>query len=111
LPLSADTVDERFFSVLKTLAAAFKGGDPCQDLQRFSNGLKNTCRGDVIMVTDVHTYSYRPIYTVCRATSCDAVRQDCVICVIRERCCDFLNIFAEKICKKLAFLTQNKAKL
>jgi hypothetical protein len=29
----------------------------------------------------------------------------------RDRCCDFLNIFAKKFSKKLAFLTQNKAKL
>jgi hypothetical protein len=29
---------------------------------------------------------------------------------IRDRCYDFLNILAEKFCKKLAFLTQNKAK-
>jgi hypothetical protein len=28
-----------------------------------------------------------------------------------DRCYDFLNIFAETICEKLAFLTQNKAKL
>jgi hypothetical protein len=28
-----------------------------------------------------------------------------------DRCYDFLNIFAEKFCKKLAFLAQNKAKL
>jgi hypothetical protein len=27
-----------------------------------------------------------------------------------DRCYDFLNIFAEKFFKKLAFLTQNKAK-
>jgi hypothetical protein len=26
-----------------------------------------------------------------------------------DRCYDFLNIFAEKVCKKMAFLTQNKA--
>jgi hypothetical protein len=29
----------------------------------------------------------------------------------RDRCDDFLNIFAEKLAKKLAFITQNKAKL
>jgi hypothetical protein len=29
---------------------------------------------------------------------------------IGDRCYDFLNIFAEKFSKKLAFLTQNKAK-
>jgi hypothetical protein len=28
----------------------------------------------------------------------------------KDLCYDFLNIFAEKFCKKLAFLTQNKAK-
>jgi hypothetical protein len=28
----------------------------------------------------------------------------------KDRCYDFLNIFAEKISEKLAFLTQNKAK-
>jgi hypothetical protein len=28
-----------------------------------------------------------------------------------DRCYDFLNIFAEKISEKMAFLTQNKAKL
>jgi hypothetical protein len=28
-----------------------------------------------------------------------------------DRCYDFKNIFAEKNCKKLAFLTQSKAKL
>jgi hypothetical protein len=28
----------------------------------------------------------------------------------RDRCYDFLNIFAEKFCEKMAFLTQNKAK-
>jgi hypothetical protein len=28
----------------------------------------------------------------------------------QDRCYDFLNIFAEKISKKLAFLAQNKAK-
>jgi hypothetical protein len=31
--------------------------------------------------------------------------------VTRDRCYDFLNIFAKKIGKKLAFLNQNKAKL
>jgi hypothetical protein len=31
--------------------------------------------------------------------------------VTRDRCYDFLNIFAEKFSEKLAFLTQNKAKL
>jgi hypothetical protein len=30
--------------------------------------------------------------------------------VARDRCYDFLNLFAEKFSKKLAFLTQNKAK-
>jgi hypothetical protein len=30
---------------------------------------------------------------------------------IRDRCYDFVNIFAKKIAKKLAFLTRNKAKL
>jgi hypothetical protein len=29
----------------------------------------------------------------------------------RDRCYDFLKIFAKKFSKKLAFLTQNKAKL
>jgi hypothetical protein len=29
----------------------------------------------------------------------------------RDRCFDFKNIFAKKNCEKLAFLTQNKAKL
>jgi hypothetical protein len=29
----------------------------------------------------------------------------------RDRCYDFLNIFAEKFGKKLAFLTENKTKL
>jgi hypothetical protein len=29
----------------------------------------------------------------------------------RDRCYDFLNIFAEKFSKKMAFFTQNKAKL
>jgi hypothetical protein len=29
---------------------------------------------------------------------------------IWDRCYDFLNIFAEKFSKKMAFLTQNKAK-
>jgi hypothetical protein len=29
----------------------------------------------------------------------------------RDQCYDFKNIFAEKFCKKLAFFTQNKAKL
>jgi hypothetical protein len=32
-------------------------------------------------------------------------------CLIWDRCYDFLKIFAEKFSKKLAFLTQNKAKL
>jgi hypothetical protein len=31
--------------------------------------------------------------------------------VARDRCYDFLNIFAEKFGEKMAFLTQNKAKL
>jgi hypothetical protein len=31
--------------------------------------------------------------------------------VARDRCYDFVNIFAEKFSKKLAFLTQNKAKI
>jgi hypothetical protein len=30
---------------------------------------------------------------------------------IRDRCYDFKNIFAQKVANKLAFLTQNKAKL
>jgi predicted secreted acid phosphatase len=30
--------------------------------------------------------------------------------VTRDRCYDFLNIFAEKFCEKMAFLAQNKAK-
>jgi hypothetical protein len=33
------------------------------------------------------------------------------VCESRDRCYDFLNIFAEKFSKKLAFFTQNKAKL
>ena len=45
-----EMVDEKFFSVLKTLASAFRGGDPCQDIQRYSGGLKNFCRGDVVLV-------------------------------------------------------------
>ncbi len=43
-------VDEKFFSVLKTLATVFRGGDPCQNIQRYSGGLKNFCRGDVVLV-------------------------------------------------------------
>jgi hypothetical protein len=31
--------------------------------------------------------------------------------ISRDRCYDFKNIFAEKFSKKLAFLTENKAKL
>jgi hypothetical protein len=31
--------------------------------------------------------------------------------LIRDRCYDFLNIFAEKIGEKMEFLTENKAKL
>ena len=57
LPLSdyseiffTDSSDEKFFSVLKTLAAAFQGGDPCQEIQKYSGGLKNFCRGDVVLV-------------------------------------------------------------
>jgi hypothetical protein len=30
--------------------------------------------------------------------------------VTRDRCYDFLNIFAENFCKKMAFLTRNKVK-
>ena len=45
-----DSSDEKFFSVLKTLAAAFQGGDPCQEIQKYSGGLKNFCRGDVVLV-------------------------------------------------------------
>jgi hypothetical protein len=30
--------------------------------------------------------------------------------VTRDRCYNFLNIFAEKFCEKMAFLTQSKAK-
>jgi hypothetical protein len=33
------------------------------------------------------------------------------ICLIRDRCYDFLNIFAENLAKNLALFAQNKAKL
>jgi hypothetical protein len=35
----------------------------------------------------------------------------CICFPSRDRCYDFLNIFAEKFSKKLAFLIQNKTKL
>jgi hypothetical protein len=39
------------------------------------------------------------------------VNAELALKLIRDRCYGFLNIFAEKFCKKMAFLTQNKAKL
>jgi hypothetical protein len=40
----------------------------------------------------------------------DAENAVAAIATFRDRCYDFLNIFAKMLAKKMAFLTQNKAK-
>lgn len=37
--------------MLATLAKAFQKGDPCQTIQKYSDGLKNFCRDDAVMET------------------------------------------------------------
>ena len=37
---SPDAVNEKFFSVLKTLVNVLGSGDPCDELQKFKYGLK-----------------------------------------------------------------------
>lgn len=58
VPKANFLTNENFFSVLKTLMMAFGNQDPCQDLHKFSNGLKtfgnpNMSPGDVGEITGI----------------------------------------------------------
>ena len=44
---------ENFFSIIKTLAAALGNQDPCRDVHKYANGLKNKKNTEVRITTNI----------------------------------------------------------